>query len=105
MSVWKTPAVCARSTATSATQYTLHFGKEIFGFWRQSARREQSIFALHNVTNCEQTIALGELNLINTETWVELLSDTDVDNLHGEMILQPYGCAWLTNFHARRYIT
>lgn len=91
-----------RAFHPNATQYTLHFGKEIFGFWRQSARREQSIFALHNVTNTEQMIALGELNLINTENWVELLSDRDLDDLHGELVLPPYGAAWLTNYHARR---
>ena len=81
----------------NATQYTLHFGREIFGFWRQSMRRDQSIFALHNVTNRQQAVALNELNLIESETWVELISGSALDKLHGELILEPYGCAWLTN--------
>jgi len=84
----------------NATQYTLHFGNAIFGFWRQSMRREQSIFALHNVTSQPQTVSLSELNLIATESWTELIRNTDIHHLHGELTLRAYECAWLTNLQA-----
>jgi len=81
----------------NATQYTLHFSDEIFAFWRESLDRDQSIFALHNVSCERQTIPLVELNLIATESWGDLLSGTRYDNLESEIVLEPYGCVWITN--------
>ena len=81
----------------NATQYTLHFGNQIFAFWRESLNREQSIFALHNVSDQPQIIPLVELNLIATESWTDLLSGTCYDNLEGAIELPPYGCVWISN--------
>ncbi|MFT5126448.1 MAG: sucrose phosphorylase [Rhodothermales bacterium] len=81
----------------NATQYTLHFGNEIFAFWRESLSRTQSIFALHNVTDQPQAISLVELNLIGTDTWRDLLSDTTYDDLHATIEIPAYGALWITN--------
>ena len=81
----------------NATQYTLHFGNQIFAFWRESMDRGQSIFALHNVSNEPQSIPLIELNLIATESWSDLISGTRYDDLAGTIELPPYGCVWIAN--------
>jgi sucrose phosphorylase len=81
----------------NATQYTLHFSNEVFAFWRESLDRDQSIFALHNVSAEKQTIPLVELNLIATESWRDLLSGTVYTNLEAVIELEPYACAWITN--------
>jgi sucrose phosphorylase len=81
----------------NATQYTLHFGESIFGFWRESLRRDQSIFALHNVTAEVQQVPLVELNLIATEVWRELLSGKQFTDLDATLEIPPYGCLWITN--------
>lgn len=81
----------------NATQYTLHFSDQVFAFWRESLDRRQSIFALHNVSGERQTIPLVELNLIATESWRDVLSDTAYTNLEAVIELEPYQCAWITN--------
>ena len=81
----------------NATQYTLQFGNSIFGFWRESLAREQNVFALHNVTNRPQRVPLVELNLIATDTWHDLLSDTWFEDLEATIELPPYGCVWIAN--------
>ena len=81
----------------NATQYTLHFTNQIFAFWRESLNRDQSIFALHNVSAQSQTVSLVELNLIATESWSDLLSGTRYEDLEGVIELEPYGCVWITN--------
>ena len=81
----------------NATQYTLHLSESIFGFWRQSINRDQSIFAIHNLTNTEQELSLSNINLICTDTWVDLIS-WDTFNVSGDAItLKPYQCLWITN--------
>ena len=59
--------------------------------------RDQSIFALHNVSDQAQTIPLVELNLIATESWSDLLTGTRYDDLEGSIELPPYGCVWIAN--------
>ncbi|MBS8226425.1 sugar phosphorylase [Vannielia litorea] len=83
----------------NATQFTLQLGEGIFGVWRQSLDRSQSIFALHNLTG--ETIALPvfSINLIGGENWVDLLSDEPVDAARGEIELAPYQCRWISNRH------
>lgn len=85
-----------RAFHPNATQYTLHLGDSIFGFWRESIDREQNIFALHNLRNTAQEIPLIELSLIATESWIDLLTNTALDP-QSSITLPPYGCMWLTN--------
>ena len=81
----------------NATQYTLHFGRAVFAFWRESLDRRQSIFALHNVSAVPQKIPLVELNLIATDSWRDLLSDKTLTDLDSELVLEPYQAVWITN--------
>ncbi|MEL7450732.1 MAG: sugar phosphorylase [Pseudomonadota bacterium] len=81
----------------NAVQFTMHLGLEIFAFWRQSMDRRQSIFCLSNVTASPQTIHLTQVNLIDTEAWVDLVSGRAVEDLSGEIELQPYQTLWLSN--------
>ncbi|MBY6188378.1 sugar phosphorylase [Marinobacter hydrocarbonoclasticus] len=80
-----------------ATQFVLHLGDELFGVWRQSRMRDQSVFAVANVTDRPQTLRLASLNLIGTQLWWDLLSGEDHPDLHGEIALAPYQSVWLTN--------
>jgi sucrose phosphorylase len=81
----------------NATQYTLHLGPHLFAFWRQSINRDQSIFAIHNISNEPQEISLDEINLIGTDEWVDLIRGSRVEDRGGKITLAPYQCAWLTN--------
>ncbi|APZ54651.1 sugar phosphorylase [Salipiger abyssi] len=79
----------------NATQFTLNLDQRIFGLWRQSLDRAQSIFALHNVSGETIEIPAGDLNLIADEKWVDLLSGEEVTA--GAVEMAPYQCRWITN--------
>lgn len=82
----------------NATQFTVNMGDDrVFGIWRQSLDRHQSIFALHNVSDAEVTIPAVALNLIEDQDWVDLLSGTAIDATVSEMTVAPYQCMWITN--------
>lgn len=80
----------------NATQFTLQLGSAIFGFWRQSLDRDQSIFALHNVSRHGISVPTVSINLIGGEDWVDLLSGESVDD-GGDIVFAPYQCRWITN--------
>jgi sucrose phosphorylase len=81
----------------NATQFTLHLGLQLFGFWRQSMRRDQSIFCIHNISNEVQQVALSDINLIGTDQWQDLISGMTIDDLSGSITLKPYQSVWLSN--------
>lgn len=81
----------------NATQFTLHLGLQLFGFWRQSQDRKQSIFCVSNISNQPIALPLSELNLIITESWRELISGLDITELTQELILTPYQTVWISN--------
>ncbi|MBU2954403.1 sugar phosphorylase [Marinobacter sp. F3R08] len=81
----------------NATQFTLHLGLQLFGFWRQSMRRDQSIFCIHNISDETQQIALSDINLIGTDHWQDLISGMAIDDLSGSITLKPYQSVWLSN--------
>ena len=85
----------------NATQFTLHLGLQLFGFWRQSMRREQSVFCIHNISSEVQQVALSDINLIGTDRWVDLISGMEVDDLAGSITLKPYQSVWLSNQQRR----
>ena len=89
----------ARQPAFSpdATQFTLILPPQLFGFWRQSNDRSQSIFAVHNLTAEEQTVAMEDLNLVSTDDWFDLIGGDPMPGLTGEVRLRPYQCLWITN--------
>lgn len=81
----------------NAIQFTLHLGLQLFGFWRQSMDRRQSIFCISNITDEPQTLRMGELNLTVTDTWRDLITDTKINDPLEEVTLQPYQTVWLAN--------
>lgn len=80
-----------------ATQFTLQLKPYLFGFWRQSQDRQQSIFAIHNLSRRKRKLELRELNLISNETWTDLLSGETLNPAEGSIGLEPYQCLWITN--------
>ncbi len=81
----------------NATQFTMSLRDEVFGVWRQSLDRHQSIFALHNVSDKPVDILLASLNLIDDEDWIDLLSGERIDGGAEAITLAPYQCRWITN--------
>ena len=81
----------------NATQFTLHLGEKLFGFWRQSLDRDQSVFAIHNVTKEEVAIPAMSINLITGMKWVDLLSVEAIDPSRGDITFAPYQCRWISN--------
>jgi len=82
----------------NATQFTLHLGKPVFAFWRQSINRNQSIFCLSNISKSSQTINLSDINLISTDPWYDLISGESYDDIGRKLKLKPYQTVWITNF-------
>jgi sucrose phosphorylase len=81
----------------NATQLTLHLGDHLFGFWRQSLDRQQSLFCIHNLSSVEQTLSLSELNLVLNYRWRDLISGEPVKVELPEWTLAPYQTLWITN--------
>jgi sucrose phosphorylase len=81
----------------NATQFTLQLGEQLFGFWRQSLDRSQSIFAIHNLTAEAVSIPAMSLNLIGGEIWTDLISGDDIGAIAGDIAFAPYQCRWITN--------
>tara|TARA_R100001591_G_scaffold57440_1_gene66988 strand:+ start:45679 stop:47436 length:1758 start_codon:yes stop_codon:yes gene_type:complete len=81
----------------NATQYTLQLGDALFGFWRQSIDRRQSIFCIFNISDKSQTLRIADLNLVATDNWHDLVSSAAIDSWQSEIQLSPYQCVWLSN--------
>lgn len=81
----------------NATQFTLHLGEKIFGFWRQSHDRQQSIFCISNISDQVQPLALSDINLIGMDDWWDLISGTKMTSQDMVLQLQPYQTLWITN--------
>ena len=75
-------------------------GAAVFAFWRQSRQREQSIFCLHNLTRAEQVIPLSRLNLIEGESWIDLITDEALDANDKFLRLDAYQSRWISNLNA-----
>ena len=81
----------------NATQFTLHLGLQLFGFWRQSQDRKQSIFCVSNISNEEMVFAVNSLNLIMSEDWMDLLTGNVIDMDTESLTLAPYQTVWISN--------
>jgi sucrose phosphorylase len=86
-----------RAFHPNATQFTLHMGEQLFGFWRQSIDRRQSIFCIFNVSDTPQPLRIAELNLIVTDRWWDLISGHIFDESTEVFTLAPYQVLWITN--------
>jgi sucrose phosphorylase len=85
----------------NATQFTLQLRNELFGFWRQSIDRKQSVFCVSNMTDEEQELYLSDINLIGTDEWIDLISHLHINREDNNIILAPYQSVWLTNQYDR----
>lgn len=81
----------------NATQFTLHLGEKLFGFWRQSINRRQSIFCIHNISDEVCDLSLADINLIGTDCWTDLITGDTYQSIEGTIAVQPYQCLWITN--------
>ncbi len=81
----------------NATQFTLQLPEQLFGFWRQSIDRRQSIFCISNVALEPTLLRLSEVNLIATSSWIDLVSGQAVENLNSSIELAPYQTLWISN--------
>lgn len=81
----------------NATQFTLQLGEQLFGFWRQSIDRRQSIFCISNISDQQQRLPLSNINLIGTDHWKELIGGEQFESLDQELSLEPYQTCWMTN--------
>ncbi|MBT0958881.1 sugar phosphorylase [Alphaproteobacteria bacterium KMM 3653] len=81
----------------NATQFTMPLNDKVFGVWRQSLDRHQSIFALHNVSGEATEVSHMSMNLIDDEEWFDLLTGEPIDMEKEAITLAPYQCRWITN--------
>ncbi len=81
----------------NATQFTLHLGSQLFGFWRQSINREQSIFCISNISDQIQRLNLSDINLIDNESWVDLISGLTCNTPTQTIDMLPYQTLWISN--------
>ncbi len=81
----------------NATQFTLHLDDSLFGFWRQSIDRSQSIFCISNVSHETQELPLSSINLISTDHWYDLISCEAYNDSTSVITLAPYQTVWISN--------
>ena len=80
----------------NATQFTLQLRSELFGVWRQSQDRKQSIFAITNL--CQRAgLDLSAINLIDTENWHDLITQQPIEDNEKYLKMSPYQTVWITN--------
>lgn len=81
----------------NATQFTLQLEDHLFGIWRQSIDRSQSIFCVSNLTKYKKKFFLYNINLIATDDWFDILKNKKIKSINTEILLQPYQSIWITN--------
>ena len=81
----------------NATQFTLHLGSAVFGYWRQSMDRRQSVFCVSNISTESQDLQLADINLTDTEEWMDLIGGRRFQRRDEILELQPYQTLWITN--------
>ena len=81
----------------NATQFTLHLGNELFGFWRQSMDRRQSIFCINNIADETAVMSYSDINLISHEPWYDLVAGKELRLSQGTLTLAPYQTCWISN--------
>ena len=79
----------------NATSFTLQLGEKLFGIWRQSRDRHQSIFCITNFSKKIETFHSQDLNLIQDENWHDLITGNQIKN---DLIqVEPYKTIWISN--------
>lgn len=82
----------------NATQFTLQMPEGLFGFWRQSMDRRQSIFCIFNISSEPRELYLSDINLVLTDHWHDLISGEQYPEGNEVVELPPYRSVWITNF-------
>ena len=59
--------------------------------------RRQCIFCISNISPQVQPLALSDVNLTDTERWVDLLGGIEFESINQVAQLQPYQSVWLSN--------
>ncbi|GAC25181.1 MAG: alpha-amylase [Alteromonadaceae bacterium] len=85
----------------NATQFTLQLGSKVFGFWRQSIDRRQSIFCISNICDEIQEIHLSDINLVGTDEWIDLMTQQPIYAADSFIELAPYQTMWISNLPKR----
>lgn len=85
----------------NAVQFTLTLPEGLFGIWRQSLNRAQSIFAVTNVTDQFKSLALADINLISGDNWWDIISGAPIADIEAQLSLAPYQTVWITNRPAK----
>lgn len=81
----------------NATQFTLQLNPQLFGFWRQSMDRRQSIFCINNISAQHVELRLRDINLIDMDVWFDLISSAAIQDIDGTIELPPYQSLWISN--------
>lgn len=81
----------------NAIMFTLHIGDQVFAYWRQSLKRDQSIFCLNNISDKIQEVSLNSINLVSTDQWQDLISGVRLKEGQETLALAPYQSVWLSN--------
>tara|TARA_B100001057_G_scaffold215539_1_gene215779 strand:- start:19 stop:507 length:489 start_codon:yes stop_codon:yes gene_type:complete len=86
-----------RAFHPNAVQFTLHLGKNLYGVWRQSLDKKESIFCISNLTDKDVDLSLLDLNLIGFDEWEDLISKNKFKDVTMKVTLAPYQTVWLRN--------
>ena len=81
----------------NATQFTLDLGDQLLGYWRQSIDREQSIFCVSNISISPQSLSLADINLIDNQSWHDLITETVTRPDTQMLMMAPYQTVWISN--------
>ncbi len=81
----------------NALQFTLHLGNELYGIWRQSIDKTQSIFCITNITEEIVILSLLDINLDDADKWHDLITQEAVEDNISNIELKPYQTVWLSN--------
>jgi sucrose phosphorylase len=86
-----------RAFHPNATQFILQLRNELFGYWRQSIDHEQCIFCISNISDQTQVLHLSDINLVDTDQWIDLITQCPIALDELELALEPYQTVWLAN--------
>ena len=81
----------------NATQFTLDLGDQLLGYWRQSIDREQSIFCVSNISISPQSLSLGDINLIDNQSWHDLITGSVLSPDTEMVMMAAYQTVWISN--------
>jgi len=82
----------------NATQFTLHLGAWSIWFLASEHRPPAEYFLCQQYHLLRmQALNLSDINLIDNENWVDLISQLPCDGLMQSVAMQPYQTLWITN--------